>query len=363
MRRFVTVPVWVALVVSLLVAPASSAIRAPALPANAAANASATAQRVGVASYNPAAYVQGGFPIPASSAAEPSGNFRFQCEFSHLSYDDPIVYPGQPGLSHLHMFFGNTYANAVSTYESLLHTGDSTCAGGPLNRSAYWAPAMLNAAGSVVVPDQATIYYKGGFGGRASIASIPALPAGLRMIAGFDMANPSKSAPLYWYCGSKGPQETIPQYSTKIVECPAGDMVIGRLGFPACWDGRNLDSPDHRSHMSYVTYNGVSADGNCPASHPVHLPEYSLGIFWPSDGNVSRWTLSSDVMPGMSHAAGTTFHSDWFGAWDLGIQQEWTTSCINLMRNCNAGELGSGRRLSVPRNYVGPPTIPAPARL
>ena len=39
--------------------------------------------------------------------------------------------------------------------------------------------------------------------------------------------------------------------------------------FPMCWDGKNLDSPDHRSHTAYPTrYN----NGDCPASHPVRLP-------------------------------------------------------------------------------------------
>lgn len=31
--------------------------------------------------------------------------------------------------------------------------------------------------------------------------------------------------------------------------CPVGIMVNQR--FPTCWDGVNLDSPDHMSHMAY----------------------------------------------------------------------------------------------------------------
>lgn len=31
--------------------------------------------------------------------------------------------------------------------------------------------------------------------------------------------------------------------------CPAGLMVNVR--FPTCWDGKNLDSPDHMSHVAY----------------------------------------------------------------------------------------------------------------
>ena len=69
-----------------------------------------------------------------------SGFFRVTCEVSHFAYDDPIVFPGQPGAAHLHMFFGNTEANAYSTFDSLLNTGTSTCNGQDLNRTAYWVP-------------------------------------------------------------------------------------------------------------------------------------------------------------------------------------------------------------------------------
>jgi hypothetical protein len=40
------------------------------------------------------------------------GAFRIICKPSHMAADDPIVYPDQPGRSHLHTFFGNTGAVA-----------------------------------------------------------------------------------------------------------------------------------------------------------------------------------------------------------------------------------------------------------
>ncbi|OJT05575.1 hypothetical protein TRAPUB_3588 [Trametes pubescens] len=43
----------------------------------------------------------------------------------------------------------------------------------------------------------------------------------------------------------------------------------GTVFFPSCWDGVNLDSADHKSHMAYPIQNYNS--GDCPASHPVHL--------------------------------------------------------------------------------------------
>src|SRR5437773_1769395 len=46
-------------------------------------------------------------------------DFVVSCPFSHRLPDDPIVYPGQPGASHLHDFFGNTSVDAASTYSQL----------------------------------------------------------------------------------------------------------------------------------------------------------------------------------------------------------------------------------------------------
>ncbi len=35
------------------------------------------------------------------------GAIRVSCHANHFNFDDPIVYPGQSGKAHLHMFFGN----------------------------------------------------------------------------------------------------------------------------------------------------------------------------------------------------------------------------------------------------------------
>src|SRR4051812_23909015 len=132
-------------------------------------------------------------------ASDPLGAFRFLCNAGQIIADDPIVYPNQPGKSHLHQFYGNTAANADSTYESLRTSGGSTCFS-PLNRSAYWMPALLNGAGSVVRPDYVVIYYKRKPASDPTVSDPTnpmyqgkaiSLPNGLRFIFGFNMLNPS----------------------------------------------------------------------------------------------------------------------------------------------------------------------------
>ena len=93
-------------------------------------------------------------------------------------------------MAHLHMFFGNTAADANSTYSSLRTTGGSTCEGGPINRTAYWVPAMFDGNGRVVAAEIIVVYYKGGASGgslarqQEAIRQVQPLPPGLRMVAG-----------------------------------------------------------------------------------------------------------------------------------------------------------------------------------
>ncbi|QQS25815.1 MAG: DUF1996 domain-containing protein [Actinomycetota bacterium] len=295
--------------------------------------------------------------VPESSAREPSGNFRAICEYSHLAYDDPIVYPGQAGQSHLHMFFGNTLANANSTYESLRTTGSSTCHGGPINRSAYWMPALIDASGKVVTPDYLIVYYKGSIGAgaqyQAQIRAIRSMPAGLRMIAGYDMANPSTPTHFSWACESGGASsQQIPNCGSgvrgRLVDVP---YVLGRPQPRQREPSQPSRLPQRRSsHRAPVVPGHASGD-----AARVHV-----GAWFSHDGNSRNWHLDSDQMPGMTHANGSTFHSDWFGAWDPTIQDTWVAKCINGMLNCQGGQIGNGQRLLDPPDYTGPHTIAPP---
>jgi hypothetical protein len=73
-----------------------------------------------------------------------------------------------------------------------------------------------------------------------------------------------------------------PCTGTDTVEIPQDmncRMIRQTVIFPACWDGVNLDSPDHREHVAY-SGTGASGGGSCPASHPVKLPQLMYEIMW-----------------------------------------------------------------------------------
>jgi hypothetical protein len=228
------------------------------------------------------------------------------------------------------MFFGNTGTNASSTASSLLTTGNGTCAGGTLNRSSYWIPSLIDTATGQVVPPspEVVFYYKTGYSGVANTA-VRTMPTGLRMIAGDAMNAAANYTTAYrWVCHNNYPQNGL-----SIQNCAVGDELELNVFFPQCWDGRNLDSPDHKSHMAY-------ANGGCPASHPVALPLLSVNVKWPITrvNQSSTWRLSSDTYTG---PAGYSAHADFFHAWDAATMQMFVTNCINAGYDCHANLLGN----------------------
>jgi hypothetical protein len=272
-----------------------------------------------------------GPPVPANF----SGSFRTQCSLAKFAFDDPIVYPGQPGASHLHMFFGNTAVNAFSTPQSLVSSGNSTCKGGTLNRTAYWIPALFDSrTGEVITPDEATFYYKTGY--NMNPAGTKPMPAGLRMIVG-DKNSTSKQQHIDWMClNGAGGGGTIPT-------CRAGDAVRLQLIFPQCWDGKNLDSQDHKSHMTYPIYRNWPQVSSCPSTHPIALPELTEIFDFPvsATANPAFWRLSSD-MYATTTPGGYSAHADWMNGWDQTTMTTFTTFCLDRSMDCGVGLLGNG---------------------
>lgn len=318
----------------------------------------------------------------AQPAVDPVGAFRFLCQASHLAYDDPIVFPGQKGRAHLHMFFGNTLADANSTYESLRTTGGSTC-NNALNRSAYWVPALMNGHGQVVLPEFISIYYKRlpqsdprCQEGKGCIG----LPRGLRYIFGRTMSGAYGGPTSSTYFDCQGPGAVSKHYKTlpeAAQNCPAGAKIGAVLAAPQCWNGRDLDSPDHRSHMSYTYYPPSGGHDRCPATHPYRIPTFTLGAWYVTDDTLDRsgdtsptantWYFSSDRTPGVTWLTpGTTFHADWYGAWDDETLKTWLDNCIDKHLNCSGGDLGNGTQLKLspehqatrPHLIAAPPAPP-----
>ncbi|MDP9045237.1 MAG: DUF1996 domain-containing protein [Pseudomonadota bacterium] len=264
------------------------------------------------------------------------GAFRVPCgSYARVSADDPIVFPGQPGKSHLHTFLGNTAADAFSTPDSLLAGGGSTCAGGTLNRTAYWMPSMIDTrTGQPILPVGSNFYYKLGYLG-VKAGTVQPFPKGLRMIAGDARNAAPVGSPNRFSCLAGGASGGDGAWHAEIPACgPGGDLVVS-VSFPQCWDGKNLDSPDHKSHMAFGTGKG------CPADHPVPLPEITQNVHYhPRDASgTANWRLSSDNYAG---PGGYSLHSDWMGAWDVPTMKKFVDNCLNGNKDCHDYILGDG---------------------
>jgi hypothetical protein len=285
--------------------------------------------------------------LPTRELALPSdiGAFRTTCDFSHMAFDDPIVHPGRPGAAHLHTFFGNTGTNAASTAETIRDSGNSTCLGGTINRSAYWVPAMIDTATNrALVPAYANFYYKQGYALAAN--AIQPIPPGLRMVAG-DPLNAVASTPNTRFKCVGGPNNVNDQYGSAIPNCDVGAQVVQEIYFPQCWDGRNLDSPDHKSHMSYpVQMTQWPYTFQCPTSHPAAIVEISFNIAYmvQSPGASKSWRLSSDVYD-RSLPGGYSSHGDWFNGWKKEASDLWNAACVQTRSDCLVHLLGSGRMM------------------
>ncbi|HKP61111.1 MAG TPA: DUF1996 domain-containing protein [Polyangiales bacterium] len=261
-----------------------------------------------------------------------TGAFRTSCDFSHMNFDDPIVFPGQPGKAHLHAYFGNSLADADSTPDSLRTSGNSTCRGGIANRSAYWVPALIDANGKPIKPASIDVYYKTGYGG-VKPGDVKPFPKGLRMIAG-DAKSKQKQSRAYWGC--------LDHYIGKpgsIPDCGTGETLMMSVEFPQCWDGVQLDSADHKSHMAYP------GQGGCPATHPKPIPAITFQVHYrtPPEG-VKGWRLASDMYEA-SLPGGFSAHGDWYEAWDPDVVKAFIEGCDNPALDCHSHLLGDGRAI------------------
>jgi len=103
--------------------------------------------------------------------------------------------------------------------------------------------------------------------------------------------------------------------------CKGG--IRSNILFPTCWDGVNLDSPDHKSHVAYPTSgaaNFLSLGGNCPSTHPVRIPQLMYEVVWDTTAfnNKADWPADGSQPFYLSYGDNTGFgqHADYVFGWE-----------------------------------------------
>jgi hypothetical protein len=212
--------------------------------------------------------------------------FNVPCGFSHRNNDDPIVFPGAPGKSHNHTFIGNRQVDAGTTPDELVD-GSSSC--DESDSSTYWVPTLYDGL-EPVTPFAGLIYYI-----RHTDEPLQTPPAGLKLVAGNAKAKrPQAKDYASWSCGGA----SNVRYPSVPV-CGQNSAVILNVRFPNCWNGKTLDSADHKRHMAYSTA------GACPSTHPVPLPTIALVLMYP--------TTSKHARPSSGKFA---VHGDFMNGWN-----------------------------------------------
>lgn len=245
----------------------------------------------------------------APMTARANGIFVADCAFSHHAMNDPIVSHGKPGWSHPHDFYGNSSTDAFSTFGSLRRSpGNCTPAA---DRSAYWTPTLYR-NGHAVKAVHVQAYYEDFF----RYGRVLPFPSGLRMVAGGGMGMTAPRGTARWTCQTDHSLDG----NLHIPSCPSSFVTL-RVTFPDCWDGRRVDSPNHRAHMAYSRPDPrMMGELRCPASHPIVVPRLVLNVTYPMH-NGKGVTLASGPV--------TTSHADFFNGWTPSVLRQRVNRDLN----------------------------------
>ncbi|KAJ3743914.1 hypothetical protein DFH05DRAFT_1492967 [Lentinula detonsa] len=255
---------------------------------------------------------------------------------------DPILSPGAVS-GHTHSVVGGSNFGMNITTDSLR---DSQCTSMPIeqDKSNYWYPHLYfeHKNGSFSALDVGNvIYYLYNDAEEGQANTVQAFPDNFRMISG-DMTLRSYNASSYAQQAVTFLCLDFNGVSTKYnmlppVSCPSG--IRAQINFPMCWDGKNVDSADHKSHVAFPS--GGPDSGTCDdPAFPVTIPRVFIEGYW----STGEWDAIRDTdamnstqpyVFSYGDPTGYGYHADFYNGWESGILQ-------NVLDKCACTSAGFG---------------------
>ncbi|KAK0703208.1 hypothetical protein B0T26DRAFT_815318 [Lasiosphaeria miniovina] len=272
---------------------------------------------------------------------------------------DPLISPGEVA-QHAHSIHGSSGFSESATYQNLIDADCTSCAV-TQDKSVYWHPSLYfqhaNRTYESVeqVGGMLAYYFLYGDDGSKN-PSITAFRSDFQMIAGNSLrrsysiagysafnVDPEKS---FWSKLGQTSQADLAQRALGFnclnydkqpegslyrhvlpdkfyLDANCADGVRFEIMFPSCWNGKDLDTEDHKSHVAYPD---LVMNGACPQGFDVKLPGLFYETIWAINAfnNVDgRFVIANGDVHGFG------YHADFMNGWNPDFLQKAVETCTN----------------------------------